>query len=301
MTNSLEKYTNLGLRDSLSIPYKYPIACKELGVILRSYYSKSPKSLQSLVFDDTLFAFHLLPLMQTQSAVSAASLLIQSAESALPKQKRVLAASEFKQAKISYKRRGKILQDDKGSLNLPQDVLVHLFCFLDVQSLLTAGLVCRSWNAAANDSYLWQFQYTNHFDDSERVSKFKGLADNDTAVGKQHELSTKVCTNVNNNWKDNFRKAYLGNPYKSDRGYCLYCNSIVWLSNLRCPNQGLGRTANKHELDPLSPDQIGKYIVDELELPLLMYSEDHCSDSDEDYDYVPSSGIWETHTVGYMT
>ncbi|KAH9625772.1 hypothetical protein KSS87_010737 [Heliosperma pusillum] len=211
---------------------------------------------------------------ETQSAVSAANLLIQSAESALPKQKRVLAASEFKQAKIAYKRRGKILQDDKGSLNLPQDILVHLFCYLDVQSLLTAGLVCRSWNAAANDSYLWQFQYTNHFDDSESVSKFKGLADNDTAVGKQHELSTEVCTNVNQNWKDNFRKAYLGNPYKSDRGYCLCCKSIVWLNNLRCPNQGLGRRANKHELDPLSPDQIGKYIAEELELPLLTDSEE---------------------------
>lgn len=50
--------------------------------------------------------------VQTQSAISAANLLNQSAEAALPKQKRSLAATEFKQAKVAYKRRAKSLKDD---------------------------------------------------------------------------------------------------------------------------------------------------------------------------------------------
>lgn len=54
--------------------------------------------------------------MQTQGAVSAANLLSQSAEAALPKQKRGLAATEFKQAKVAYKRRSKTQVEDKGRI-----------------------------------------------------------------------------------------------------------------------------------------------------------------------------------------
>ena len=50
--------------------------------------------------------------MQTQTAVSAANLLIQSAEAVLPKQKRVLAVTEFRHAKIAHKRRCKDGQEE---------------------------------------------------------------------------------------------------------------------------------------------------------------------------------------------
>lgn len=58
---ALERYQNLGLRESLSLSYRYPLVCKELGVILRLGFSKSPKPLQSLLFEDTIAAFRLLP------------------------------------------------------------------------------------------------------------------------------------------------------------------------------------------------------------------------------------------------
>ncbi|KAK9724703.1 hypothetical protein RND81_05G093300 [Saponaria officinalis] len=294
MANSLERYKNLGLKDSICVPYRYPMVCKELGVIIRLNFTKCHKTLQSLLVDHTLFAFRLLPQMQTQSAVSAANLLAQSAESAFPKQKRALAATEFKQAMIAYKRRAKIPQDDKDPVNLPQDVLVHLFCFLDVQSLLTAGLVCRSWNAAANDSYLWQFQYTNHFDGSESILKLTGSTDGDTDVDEKHELSNEVCTNVNQSWKENFRKVYIGRSYKFDRGYCVHCKAIVWLNNLKCPNQRLGQRAKEHQLEPLSSTQIGEYIIDELYIPLFMDSGSGSDDDrEEDLEFVPRYGIWE--------
>ena len=56
--------------------------------------------------------------MQTQTAVSAANLLLQSAEAAFPKQKRGLAVTEFKHAKVAHKRRCKSGQEEEG---------IHLF------------------------------------------------------------------------------------------------------------------------------------------------------------------------------
>lgn len=45
--------------------------------------------------------------MQTSSAVAAANLILRSAEAALPKQKRNLVVTEFKQAMVACKRRCK--------------------------------------------------------------------------------------------------------------------------------------------------------------------------------------------------
>lgn len=54
--------------------------------------------------------------MQTSNAVSAAHLLLRSAEAALPKQKRNLAVTEFKQAMVARKRRCKAREEEKGKL-----------------------------------------------------------------------------------------------------------------------------------------------------------------------------------------
>lgn len=61
MSNPLEKYQKLGLKEALSRIYRYPKACKELSFILRGAYNKLPKNVQALIFQDTLTAFRLLP------------------------------------------------------------------------------------------------------------------------------------------------------------------------------------------------------------------------------------------------
>lgn len=56
--------------------------------------------------------------MQTKSAIEAANLLLQAAEAALPKQKRALAAKEFKHAMVAHKRRWKVRQEGEGNISL---------------------------------------------------------------------------------------------------------------------------------------------------------------------------------------
>lgn len=53
--------------------------------------------------------------MHLHSAVSAVHLLHQSAEAALPKQKRNMAVTEFKHAMVAHKRRHKARQEEDGT------------------------------------------------------------------------------------------------------------------------------------------------------------------------------------------
>lgn len=104
MEGTLDRYHKLRLQESFYRPCHYTSACKELALILKLSYSKFPKVLQSLLVQDVLTAFRLLPRMQTQSATSAANILLQSVESAFPKQKKSLAVTEFKHAMVAHKR-----------------------------------------------------------------------------------------------------------------------------------------------------------------------------------------------------
>lgn len=61
MSKQLERYQKLALKESLGSIHRYPLVCKELSLILRGAYRKVPKNLQSLIFQDTLTAFRLLP------------------------------------------------------------------------------------------------------------------------------------------------------------------------------------------------------------------------------------------------
>lgn len=56
--------------------------------------------------------------MQTQNAVAAANLLLQSAEAVLPRQRRTQAVTEFKHAKVAHKRRSKTRQEVEGIISL---------------------------------------------------------------------------------------------------------------------------------------------------------------------------------------
>ncbi|XP_022922152.1 F-box protein At5g52880 isoform X1 [Cucurbita moschata] len=274
MTDPLERYQNLALTDSLAKSYSYPLACKELSFITRGAFNKLPKNLQSLIFQHIITAFHLLPEMQTSSAVSAAHLLAQGVEASLPKQKRNSAIVEFKKAMVAHKRRSKARQEVKGSSQLPQDVLLHIFRFLDIESLVSAGLVCRSWNAAADDEYLWQFQYTTFFGCSDEP-----INDKDSVDG--------LASTPHVDWKEAFKGAYVGNSLwrnRSGRGYCKHCDTIVSFSTLRCPNDH-GRNKNK-QIKPLSINQVVEYVL--TGTSELIYS----SDSDTDSDEVVISEFW---------
>ncbi|KAL3342182.1 hypothetical protein AABB24_026287 [Solanum stoloniferum] len=203
----MERYQKLGLKESLNQPYRYPIACDELSLILRNAYSRIPKNLQSLIFQDSLAAFGLLPEMQTQAAISAAHGLLQSMEAALPKQKKALAASEFKQAMVAHRRRRKVQLVLEGRSQLPQDVLVHVFGFLDLKSLVTASSVCRSWSVAASDNHLWQSIHISFFGKSSDIPNFIRFTN-----GVERISFTPGNTAADNvDWKDAFKRAYRDN------------------------------------------------------------------------------------------
>ncbi|KAM7504829.1 hypothetical protein LguiB_003733 [Lonicera macranthoides] len=277
MAGPRDRYEKLGLTESLSRIYRYPLACKELAFILRLAYSKLPKNLQSLIFQDTLTAFRLLPEMQTQTAVSAVNFLLQGAEAALPKQKRSLAVKEFKHAMVAHKRRCKSQKEEEGIAQLPQDVLAHIFSFLDLQSLVSAAIVCQSWNASAGDNNLWQSQYVIFFGHSDNYSKIKFPQSELDENEKNSHLRKDAIAIDSIDWRYAFKRAYEGFTSKKfitfSRGCCWYCNAIVWLSDLQSSNECFRLNCKNHQIKPIStqqilklcifPMQIVEYIVDD--------------------------------------
>ncbi|KAL9409790.1 hypothetical protein AB3S75_048084 [Citrus x aurantiifolia] len=290
MSNSTERYQKLGLKEAVTRIHRYPIACKELSFIFRGAYSKLPKNVQSLIFQDSLAAFRLLPEMQTSSAVSAVHLLFQSAEAVLPKHKKNLAITEYKQAKVALKRCCKARQEEQGSVQLPQDVLVHIFRFLDLQSLVSVGQVCWSWNLAASDNHLWQLQYAIYFSNSDNCLKTKVQQSGRVIEDKMNTLlQDNMASQPSVDWRETFKGAYIGNSLKkltSNRGFCGHCNAVVWLNNLKCSNELCGLKFKNQQIKLLSPCQVVKYLLDD---PLSLSSS---SDSDSESDEESISSLW---------
>ncbi|PIA34298.1 hypothetical protein AQUCO_03800114v1 [Aquilegia coerulea] len=262
MSEIVERYEKLQLRVYLFREnyYYYPSVCKELSFILRNAYSKVPKILQSILFQDTLAAFQFLPQVQTGYGMEAANLLLQATEVALPKHKRGLAATEFKHAVVAYKRRQKVHKDVEGSAQLPEDVLVHVFSFLDMHSLVAVGLVCRSWCSAANENKLWQSQYDIFFgccnDDSKSKEQTSELAQKSTSsFNKKDERGLIII-----DWREAFKQEYIGTSswrFASNRGYCGICKSVVWISNMKCSNVHYGTNIANQQINSLSSQQVG--------------------------------------------
>nr|XP_010917001.1 F-box protein At5g52880 [Elaeis guineensis] len=282
-----ERYEELGLAEALSRPYDYPTACRELGLILRLAYGKLSKGLQSIVFRDTLSAFRLLPQVQTGNGISSANILLQAAEVVLPKQKKALAVSEFKHAVVAHKRRSRA-HEDGGSMQLPHDVLVHIFSFLDMRSLVTASSVCWAWNSAASDGTLWQLQYSLLFGeyDVSCLQTGKLVQVKDVVFHQGIEcVDATFYAMTNLNWKEAYRRKYLGNSslrFTSNRASCVRCKSIIWLSNMTC-----ARSHHCHKLKnqrvkirPVSPNKVVNYLLGETELTMSS-SESDDSDTDE--------------------
>lgn len=269
MEGPLDRYHKLGLQQSFYRLCHYPSACKELALILKLSYSKFPKLLQSLLVQDVLTAFRLLPRMQTQSAISAANILLQSVESAFPKQKKALAVTEFKHAMVAHKRYSKARNSEEDTLELPQDVLVHVFSFLDLKSLVSASQVCRLWNVASSDSHLWQLMYANF---SKIYMVYGGLTEDEKSV---------VCTSSSLDWRSNFKKVYEGKKLlTSCRGFCNHCQTIFWFSDM-------GKETCKckyHHIKPISTRQIVEYLDGEYA------SSDGDSESDSYDEFAPK--LW---------
>ncbi|RDX87855.1 SPCC24B10.10c, partial [Mucuna pruriens] len=265
MSSPLERYQKLGLRESLPKTYRYPIACKELSLILREAFHQFPKYLQSIIFQDILSAFRLLPEIQAQSAVSAAHFLLQSVEAALPKQKKNVAVKEFKHAMVAHKRRCKAHQVEKGSLQLPQDVLVHIFSFLDMKSLVSVGLYVALYGNGSK---------------KKPVILVEGK--NDRLL--QEPIHTRIITD----WKEAVKGAYtrtLSRKLTTNRGYCGHCKSIVWLNNAKCPNVHIG-ISEIEDIKPVTAFQVVEYLLDDY------LSITSSSDSDSDSEEGPISRLW---------
>ncbi|KAL8557326.1 hypothetical protein ACS0TY_004677 [Phlomoides rotata] len=269
--NPIDRYQSLTLKESLSKPSKYIFACKELSFLLKNAYSKFPKNLQSIVFQDTLFAFSLLPQMETQSAISAANSLLQSAEFAFPKQKRALAVTEYKQAVVASKRKSKTNKEEQGFAQLPLDVLVSIFSFLDVQSLLSASAVSRSWNVVASDNHLWKLLYDTYF------YQYKIY------------MEDRIINGDSIDYRFAFKAAYKESgcrKFKSYRGYCSSCCSIVWLYSNKCCNKTNTREDGNHQIKPISIQQIVEFILDGV------LSSESSSDSDSDAEDSSVFRLW---------
>ncbi|ERN04604.1 hypothetical protein AMTR_s00075p00154970 [Amborella trichopoda] len=281
----LERYQKLELRKALSRRYDYPSACKELAFILRGLYTNAPKNLQALMFQDTLLAFQLLPEVQTSWGTSAANLLLQAAEATLPKQKRAMAVSEFKHAIVSYKRHCKTRQDKHDATQLPQDVLIHIFSFLDGRSLVSAGLVCWLWNSAASDNKLWRSQYTRLFNDIELYCAEEGKRQDPNSEKPTNTFKEEknVDSSANISWKEAFRSKYVGKSsrsFASNRGYCCNCRSVIWLNDMKCSNlHGISKDGDAQwKVKPISPSEVVQFLLGDT------HSGTSSSDSDSDSD-----------------
>ncbi|EYU25171.1 hypothetical protein ABFS82_06G026100 [Erythranthe guttata] len=272
----IENYRILKVKESLSKPFQYVLACKELSFLLKNGYSQFPKYLQSLLFHDTVFAFTLLPEMPTQSAISAANSLLQSAEYALPKQKRAIAVKEYKHAIVASKRKSRTNQHDEDLTLPPQDVLVHIFSFLDVQSLASASEVCRSWNSAACENHLWKSLYVIYFSNSDVVTKGGGV--------KNHRVTkNEDNSGIGIDWRRAFKSSYketCRRKFKSHRGCCYRCRSIVWISSNQCCNKLDLKDGSRHQIKLLSAPQIVDYIFGGM--PVQESSSDSDSDIEDD-------------------
>ncbi|XP_035815283.1 F-box protein At5g52880 isoform X5 [Zea mays] len=250
-TGAAERYREMGIGAALSRPWDYPTACGELAALLRLGYADLPKAAQALVASDVLLAFRLLPDVQTGYAVSTANVLLQAVEVALPKQKKAQAVSEFKHSIIAHKRRARV-QQISGSPHIPQDILVHIFSFLDMHSLVAAGLVCWSWNSAANDNKLWKMNYSIFFGLSH-------LSCNNIPVSGVQYSTNSVPNYPNFSWKESFHTKYAecaSWKFVSNRALCAHCRSVIWLSNLTCASPHHCPKNRHHEvkLRPLLPD-----------------------------------------------
>ncbi|BAS94989.1 F-box protein At5g52880 [Oryza sativa Japonica Group] len=293
-TGAAERYREMGISAALSRPWDYPTACGEIAALLRIGYGDLPKAAQALVAGDVLLAFRLLPDVQTGYALSAANGLLQAVDGSLPKQKKAQAVSEFKRSVVAHKRRARV-QQDPGVPHIPYDVLVHIFSFLDMRSLVAAGLVCWPWNSAANDNHLWEMNYSLFFGICHINCNSTPTAGNvqNTDYHVQNSIY-QVSPDPGFNWKEAFHKKYAEQETwssASNRALCGYCRSVIWLCDLTCatPHYCLNNGKDGVKLGPLLPHTVADYILDIADLAASSTESD---DTDSDSENYPQARFW---------
>ncbi|KAL2629400.1 hypothetical protein R1flu_014086 [Riccia fluitans] len=212
----LSRYRELHLDAALYRRYDYPEACRELHSLLRQVYLKVPKTVQLLMYNDILTAFRLLAGLDTSDQLLAASLLVQAAETVLPRQRRSAAVVEYKQAAVAFHRRAKRHDSEPVEFPLSADLLVHIFGFLDARSLVMASAVSRTWYEASTDDGLWRAHYLSLFVRQASPSPLESS-----------EMKRGGC------WRKAFEIARQGRSsrlFSSNRAYCMKCKSALWLS-----------------------------------------------------------------------
>jgi hypothetical protein len=157
--------------------------------------------------------------------------------------------------------------------SLPQDILIHIFSFLEISSLVSSAQVsryfllyistlqsllhllffflllicfvssvCSSWNQATHENSLWQSQFDLHFN---------------------HKVLIRMQSDID--WREAFKKAYIAanssEALRSGRGYCSYCDSIVWHENLRCLNKQCRLKSGNKPLDLITTHQVVNYLL----------------------------------------
>lgn len=150
----------------------------------------------------------------------------------------------------------------RDTLELPQDVLVHVLSFLDLKSLVSASQVCRSWNVASTDNHLWQLMYAMFFNTSRNFSKISTLYGGLTEDEKSKQSQKTVVCRSSLDWRTNFKKAYEGISSKklltSCRGFCKHCHAIFWFSDMG--NKTCRPKCKYHQIKPISTRQIVEYL-----------------------------------------
>ncbi|KAK8944168.1 hypothetical protein KSP39_PZI007534 [Platanthera zijinensis] len=261
-SSKMEGYVKKSVGDAFII-LRYVCACVFWAAVFFLQYISSPKDLISFVATDSLTPFLLLDPVHLQSesliepsniqihlfiaalifvlvfgvepdiGIPAANLLVRAAEAALPKQKKTLASSEFKHSVVAQRRRGKVHQVE-GFIDLPQDILLHAFRFLDIRSLVIASSVCWSWNTAAKDNMLWMSHYYVIFG---RI---------DISIGKKSLFSDFVHINglykgkelpINFDWRGAFKRIFTKQSVwrcRPHRAFCIHCESVLWLNAITC-------------------------------------------------------------------
>eukprot|EP00850_Spirogloea_muscicola_P011930 SM000076S21751 [mRNA] locus=s76:61850:63844:- [translate_table: standard] len=248
-------------------------------------------------------AFRLLREMQTARQRSAAAAVLRAAEDVLPKQRRAAAVGEYAVAALRHQRQrpkrgaaGCDIEGDPGPsvVELPSDVVLHVFRLLDAPALSCATAVCRSWRGLASSEELWQHQYAATFGPLRAANAALAMAgctedgrspgwacqrlleDHGTVPGGHGDRKPGLVlvggaedTSMPMSWRRAFQQGRLKDPswfrgLKSGRAFCSACKMLVWLggpSRVLSWGQPLDPSGHCHNLWPVYSEQVVEYAI----------------------------------------